>query len=98
MGGEISQKDESYTPNPPRFIPPSFIYESLSSKCSLKIFWIIMNTALCIMKEFVLLLLNLDRLRIELQPVNKFVLREKSFLLLFTHFSLDLSIMLDDSQ
>ena len=57
-----------------------------------------MNTALCIMKEFVLFLLNLDRLRKELQPDYKFVLREKSFPLLFTHFSLDLFIMLDDSQ
>ena len=83
---------------PPLFIPSSFIYESLSSKCSLKIFWIIMNTALCIMKEFVLFLLNLDRLRKELQPDYKSVLREKSFPFLFTHFSLDLSIMLDDSQ
>ena len=46
------------------------------------------------MKEF-LSLLDLDRLLKELRPVYKFVLREKSFPLLFTDFCLDLSIMLD---
>ena len=46
------------------------------------------------MKEF-LSLLDLDRLLKELRPVYKFVLREKSFPLLFTDFYLDLSIMLD---
>ena len=45
------------------------------------------------MKEFLLSLLNLDRLRKELLPVYKSALREKSFPLLFT--CLDLSIMLD---
>ena len=47
------------------------------------------------MKEFLLSLLNLDGLRKKLLLVYKFVLREKSFQLLFTHFCLDLSIMLD---
>ena len=47
------------------------------------------------MKDFLLSLLNLDRLRKELLPIYNFVLWEKSFPLLFTHFCLDLSIMLD---
>ena len=47
------------------------------------------------MKEFLLSLLNLDRLRKELLPIYKLALKEKSFPLLFAHFCLDLSIMLD---
>ena len=54
-----------------------------------------MDTFSCIMKELLLSLLNLDRLRKELLPTYKFVLREKSYSHLFSHFCFDLSIMLD---
>ena len=62
---------------------------------SLEIFWVRINTVSCIMKQFLLPLLNLDRSREGLLLIYKFVLREKSFLVLFTHFCLDLSIMLN---
>ena len=47
------------------------------------------------MKDFLLSLLNLDRLRKELLPICKFLLREKFLPLIFTQFCLDLSIILD---
>ena len=47
------------------------------------------------MKEFLLPLLNLDRLEKELLSIYEFALKEKSFPLHFTHFCLDLFIILD---
>ena len=43
-------------------------------------------------------LLNLQRLRREMQATSKFVRLEKYFPLRFTHFCKDFSSMLDDSQ
>ena len=52
--------------------------------------------AVCIMKDSLLSLPNLEMLRKEMQPTYKFVLNEKYFPFLFTHFCLDLSSMLDN--
>ena len=48
------------------------------------------------MKDSLLSLPNLEMLRKEMQPTYKFVLNEKYFPFLFTHFCLDLSSMLDN--
>ena len=100
MDGKMFQKNESYptAPPSPSLRLPYLSKGVLSSKCSLEIFWARINTALCIMKDFLLSLLNLYRLRKYLLPIYKFVLREKSFPLFFTHFCLELFIVLDDAQ
>ena len=54
--------------------------------------------AVFIIKDFLLSLLNLEWLRKEMQPIYRFVLRGKFFPLLFTHFCLDLSSILDNSR